>query len=303
MTLILWTYVIAILTAVACSLAGVLLVVKREAFVSEGLSHAVLPGIILGFLIFQDRSSPLLILFAGISGLIMVWLMHAIVRTGRVNQDAALGIVFSGMFSVGVILSSLNLKNIHFHAHCIIDGNLAFAALEPFHLGGYYLGPKAFVSMLGCTVGLILFLSLFYKELKLMAFDDVSSHLLGFRPKLLHVCWLAIVSIVAVAAFETAGTILVVALMIAPAAAANLLTDRLSRMLVVSGVLGGVMATVGVALSLKLEIAPAGPIASMAGLAFLVIVIAAPRKGLLAQWRVRKKQRKLLLNALKLESE
>ena len=303
MTLVFWTYVIAILTAVACSLAGVLLVVKREAFVSEGLSHAVLPGIIVGFLIFQDRSSPLLILFAGISGLIMVWLMHSIVRTGRVKQDAALGIVFSGMFSIGVILSSLNLKNVHFHAHCIIDGNLAFAALDPFHLGGYYLGPKAFVSMLGCTLGLILFVSLFYKELKLMAFDDVASHLLGFRPKLLHICWLAIVSIVAVAAFETAGTILVVALMIAPAASANLLSDRLSRMFIVSGLLGGFMAAVGVALSLKLEIAPAGPIASMSGLAFLVIVLLAPRKGLLAQWRIRQNQRKRFLAALKLESE
>ena len=82
MTLLLWTFAIAILTAIACSLAGVMLVVKREAFISEGLSHAVLPGIILAFLIFQDRSSPLLIIFAGLSGLLMVWLVQAIVQTG-----------------------------------------------------------------------------------------------------------------------------------------------------------------------------------------------------------------------------
>ena len=81
-----WTYIIAVLTAIACSLAGVLLVVKREALVSEGLSHAVLPGIVLAFLIFRDRSSPLLILAAGLSGLLMVWLVQWIAKTGRVKH-------------------------------------------------------------------------------------------------------------------------------------------------------------------------------------------------------------------------
>ena len=74
MSLLAWTYLIAVLTAVACSLAGVMLVVKREALVSEGLSHAVLPGIVLAFLVFRDRSSPWLILAAGMSGLLMVWI-------------------------------------------------------------------------------------------------------------------------------------------------------------------------------------------------------------------------------------
>jgi manganese/zinc/iron transport system permease protein len=165
----------------------------------------VLPGIVLAFLIFRDRSSPLLILAAGLSGLLMVWLVQWIARTGRVKQDAALGIVFSGMFSVGVIASSLNLKNVHFHAHCIIDGNLAFAALDDCHWFGVYLGPKAFVSMMLCVVGVVGFVVVFFKELKLMAFDETTSHLFGFRPRLLHTIWLAIVSIVAVAAFEVAG--------------------------------------------------------------------------------------------------
>lgn len=296
--LIFWTFVIAILTAIACSLAGVLLVVKREAFISEGLSHAVLPGIIIGFLVFQDRSSPWLILSAGLSGLVMVWLLQAIVQTGRVKQDAALGIVFSGMFSVGIILSSMKLKNVHFHAHCIIDGNLAFAALQPFELGGFYLGPKAFVSMLGCLIILVGFLLLFYKELKLMVFDKASSHMLGYRPKLLHTLWLALVSIIAVAAFETAGTILVVALMIAPPAAANLYTNRLSYMFYISGLMGAAVAAAGVALSLELSIAPAGPIASVAGLIFLLSVCFAPKRGLLSQWRQRRRTRKKILAML-----
>ncbi|MFK7767106.1 MAG: metal ABC transporter permease [Mariniblastus sp.] len=299
MTLLLWTFAIAILTAVACSLAGVLLVVKREAFISEGLSHAVLPGIILAYLFFQDRNSLWLIVSAGLSGLIMVWLAQAIMRTGRVNQDAALGIVFSGMFSVGIIASSMKLKNIHFHAHCIIDGNLAFAAIKPFEIGGVYLGPKAFVSMAFCLALLIGFITIFFKELKLMAFDEPTSHMLGFRPKVIHTLWLAIVSIISVAAFETAGTILVVALMIAPPAAANLLTTRLSTMFVISGLIGALTAIGGVALSMPLEISPAGPISSAAGFLFLIVVFLAPATGILSQWRSRSLQRRKLLEALK----
>ena len=144
MSLLAWTYIIAVLTAIACSLAGVMLVVKREALVSEALSHAVLPGIVIAFLVFRDRSSPLLIFAAGMSGLLMVWLVKWIAGSGRVKQDAALGIVFSGMFSVGVIASSLNLKNINFHPDCIIDGNLAFAALEECNWFWRLLGAASF---------------------------------------------------------------------------------------------------------------------------------------------------------------
>ena len=297
-----WTYIIAVLTAIACSLAGVLLVVKREALVSEGLSHAVLPGIVLAFLIFRDRSSPLLILAAGLSGLLMVWLVQWIAKTGRVKQDAALGIVFSGMFSIGILATSLKLKNVHFHPDCIIDGNLAFAALEDCNWFGVYLGPRAFVSMLLCVVGLASFIVLFFKELKLMAFDETASQLFGFHPRLLHTVWLAIVSIVAVAAFETAGTILVVALMIAPAAAANLLSHRLGKMFFLSAILGTISAIAGVALSQQLTISPAGPIASIAGFVFLIIVFFAPHRGLISQRLAQKRARNALLMRLKIKN-
>ena len=298
MTLLLWTLVIAILTAVACSLCGVMLVVKREAFIAEGLSHAVLPGIIFAFLIFQDRSSPWLILAAGLSGLVMVWLVQLVVATRRVYVDAALGIVFSAMFSVGVLASSLRLKNVHFDAHCIIDGNLAFAPLNRFLVGGVDLGPKAFIVMLFCLVVLTAFLLLFFKELKLMLFDASAAKLLGYRPKVLHTVWLALVSITAVAAFETAGTILVVAMMIAPAAAANLLTNRLSAMFWISGLLATIGAAIGIGLSYPMNISPAGPIASTIGLIFLGVVVFAPKQGLLSKHRTRKHQRRVLLQAL-----
>ncbi|MEO1525764.1 MAG: metal ABC transporter permease [Planctomycetota bacterium] len=216
MSLILWTIAIAVVTAIACSLCGALLVVRREAFVSEGLSHAVLPGIVVSFVIFRDRSSFELIVAAAASGLLMVWLVHLICRSGRVDQDAALGIVFSGLFSVGVVLSNIRLRDVHFHASCIIDGNLALAGLRSFKVGDLYLGPTAFVSMSVILVCLVAFLCVFFNSLKLTAFDESLAELVGLRPRILRLIWLSLVSVTTVAAFETAGTVLVVALMVMP---------------------------------------------------------------------------------------
>ena len=272
-SLVVWTLAIGVVTAITCALCGVLLVVKREAFVSEGLSHSVLPGIILAYIVIEDRSSPLLVVAAGLSGMLMVGLVKAVSSTRLVDRDAALGIVFSALFSVGVIASSLKLGRVHFHAHCIIDGNLSFAALQHVQLGGVDLGPQAFLTMSWMLVILVAFITVFFKELTLMAFDEPTARLFGFRPGALHTVWLSLVAMTAVAAFETAGTILVVALMIAPAATGNLLTHRLSTLFVISGGIAALSAVIGIGLGIGLDIAPAGPIATVSGLAFLLVVM------------------------------
>ena len=270
--LIFWTLAIALVTAVACSICGVFLVVKREAFVSEGLAHAVLPGIVLAFVIFRDRSSLGLILAAGLSGLLMIWLVRLFCSSHRVYPDAALGIVFSALFSGGIILSNMYLRNTHFHAECIIDGNLAFAPMRSFSVGDYYLGPRAFVTMTAILIVLLAFITIFFKVLKLAAFDPSLAYLLGFRPSLVNLISLSLVSITAVAAFETAGTVLVVALMICPAASSNLWTNSLTRMLCYAVAIGSAASIGGVFLGIALDIAPAGPIASLCGMLFLISV-------------------------------
>ncbi|MEL6105864.1 MAG: metal ABC transporter permease [Planctomycetota bacterium] len=296
-----WTLCIAVVTAVACSLCGTLLVVRREAFVSEGLSHAVLPGIVIAFVIFRDRGTPGLIAAAAASGMLMVWLVQLLCRSGRVDQDAALGIVFSSLFSFGVVLSNLELRNVHFHADCIIDGNLAAAPLKAFELGDAYLGPTAFVSMSVILLVLVAFLWVFFQPLKLAAFDSSLANLTGLRPGLLQTFWLTLVSVTAVAAFETAGTVLVVALMVTPAATANLFTHSLGRMFWVSAAIGAACSAAGVLLANWLRISPAGPIAVTLGVCFLASVLVAPRVGFLAQLRLRAKQRRQCLQNLTLQ--
>ncbi len=298
MTLVLWTLIIAVLTAVVCSLCGVFLVVKHESMIAEALSHAVLPGILVAFLIFQDRTSPWLIISAGLSGLLMVWIVQTIRRTGLVDGDAALGIVFSALFSIGIICANLGLNHVHFDSHCIIDGNLSLAALRPFTIGGNEIAPHAFVVMV-TVLGLLLgFITVFYKELKLMMFDSALSQTFGFRPAMLHLGWLGLVSVTTVSAFEIAGSILVVALMIAPPATAFLLTRRLGVMLFISSAIGITSSVSGFYLGLWLDIAPTGPIASLAGLIFLLTVCFGPGQGVLAKWRRRNTQRAHLFQQL-----
>lgn len=306
MTLVLWTLAIAVLTAAVCSLCGVFLVVKHESMIAEALSHAVLPGILVAFLIFQDRTSPWLIISAGLSGLLMVWIVQNIRRTGLVDGDAALGIVFSALFSVGIICANLGLNHVHFDSHCIIDGNLSLAALRQFEFAGRAVAPFAFVLMATMLTVLVGFITLFYKELKLTMFDAALSRTFGFRPALLHFVWLALVSITTVSAFEIAGSILVVALMIAPPATAFLLTRRLGIMLAISTIVGTTSSVLGFYLGLWLDIAPTGPIASMAGMIFLLTVLLAPHQGVLAKWRRRCSQRANLFQQLllaRLESD
>lgn len=298
MTHDMWELAIALITAVTCSLCGTFLVIKRESLVSEGLSHAVLPGIVLAFIVFRDRSSPLLIVGAALTGLIMVALTQLIRRTKLVDGEASLGLVFAALFSVGIILSSQKINNVHFHAHCIIDGNLTFAPLNKLEFGDWVLGPKSFYVMLTTLILVVTFIVVFYKELKLALFDETLSKSFGLRPVLLHYSWLGLVSLTTVAAFETAGSILVVALMITPPAMAILLTNQLHKMLWVSAVISSVCAAAGLYAGRPLDIAPSGPIASISGFLFLVVLFVAPTKGIVAKHLRRKKQRAKLFRSL-----
>lgn len=250
--------------------------------VSEGLSHAVLPGLVIAFILLRDYNSPWLIIAAAASGLLMVWLTQLLQNTRLLDTDAGLGIVFAGMFSVGILLVSSNLRNTHFHADCIIDGNLALAPLDRWTWAGIDLGPRSWISMLAMLIIVIGFITLCFKELKVMFFDPLLADQFGLRPRTLQFVWLALVSLTTVAAFDVAGSILIVALMIAPPAAAYLLTDRLSRLLVISAAIAVVSAIGGFYLAMALDVSPTGPIASFAGMVFLVIFASAPRRGWVA---------------------
>ena len=253
--------------------------------VSEGLNHALLPGLAFAFWIWRDYNSPWLLIAAAASGLVMIWLSEAFQRTKLIDADASLGIVFAGMFSLGVLFVSNFLKQTHFHQDCIIEGNLAIASLDRLKIGGWDLGPKSWIVMLSIFTVQLLFVIVCYKELKAALFDPELASRFGLRPKLFQLFWLSIVSLTTVAAFNVAGSILIVALMIAPPAAAYLVTTRLHSLLFVSALIGAASAFIGFYASLSLDVAPTAPIASSAGVVFLLILFLSPQNGfIVTQW-------------------
>jgi manganese/zinc/iron transport system permease protein len=282
---------IAVVVAVACALPGVFLVLRRMALMSDAISHAILLGIVLAFFVTKDIASPLLVIAATITGVVTVSLVELLNRTRLVREDAAIGLVFPLMFSIGVILISRFAGNVHLDIDAVLLGELAFAPFTRFDVLGYDLGPRALYIMGGILLLNILFIFLFYKELKLATFDVELAAALGFSPWLIHYGLMTLVSITAVGAFDAVGSILVVALMIAPPAAAYLLTDHLPRMIGLSALIGVASALSGYWLAHVLDASIAGSMATMTGVLFGLTFLMAPERGLIAIARRRALQR------------
>ena len=281
---------IAVIVGVACALPGVFLVLRHMAMMSDAISHTVLLGIVLGFFAIGSLESPLLVLAAAAVGVLTVSLVELLIRTRLVRQDAAIGLVFPALFSVAVILISRFARGVHLDVDAVLLGELAFAPLDRVLVAGLDL-PRSLVVMGVILLLNVTFIALFYKELKLTTFDAGLAVALGFSPVVVHYALMIMVSVTAVGAFDAVGSILVVALMITPPAAAYLLTDRLSRMLLYSAALAAAGAVGGFWLAVALDANVAGAMAAMLGVLFLGVFLLAPSRGLLAQARRRGRQR------------
>jgi manganese/zinc/iron transport system permease protein len=282
---------IAAVTAAACALPGVFLVLRRLALMSDAISHSILVGIVLAYFVVEDLTSPFLVAAAAATGVLTVSLVEVLNRTRLVREDASIGLVFPALFSVGVILIARYAGNVHLDVDAVLLGELAFAPFHRFEVGGVDLGPRT-LWLMGAVLALNLgFIVAFYKELKLTTFDAALAGALGFAPGVVHYLFMTLVSITAVGAFEAVGSILVVALMIAPPAAAYLMTDRLGRMMALSAGIGIASALAGYWTSYLFDVSIAGAMASMTGVAFLAAFLFAPERGLVALSRRRRRQR------------
>lgn len=280
-----------ILVASACALLGSFLVLRKMAMLSDAISHAILPGLVVGYFIAQGPN--LLWGFAGAAAaaIITVTVVEALQNTRRVGGESAIGIVFPAMFALGVFLVSKFFANVHLDTDAVLYGNIEFAPLDVFLLGTTNLGPQAFWVMGGLCIVNLLFILLFYKELKLATFDAGLAATLGFSPLLIHYVLMALVSITSVGAFTVVGAILVVAFVIVPAATAYLLTDKLPRMIVYSVLIGAASAASGYFIAMALDASVSGAMATMTGVFFGLAVLFSPLHGILAQARRLKKQR------------
>lgn len=283
---------VAVVVAAACALPGAFLVLRRMAMMSDAVSHSILPGIVIGFLWTGDLSSPWLVAGAAATGLLTVSLVEFIGRSRLLKEDAAIGIVFPVLFSVGVLLIARHAGDVHLDVDAVLLGEIAFAPFDRFAPGGLDLGPRALWVMGGVAMLNLGFILLFYKELKVATFDAGLAAALGFAPALIHYLLMGLVSLTAVGAFDAVGSILVVALMIGPPAAAHLLTDRLPTLLALSVLIGSLSGVAGYWLARALDASIGGSMATVVGLAFAAAYLFAPDRGLVAGMLRRERQRR-----------
>lgn len=298
-----WTIATAAVCGIACGVPGVYLVLRRMSMLGDAISHAVLPGLAAAFLITQSRDVVPMLIGALATGVLTAGLAAGVSRVGKVPEDAALGVVFSTFFALGVVLISFaSLRNVDLDAGCVLYGLLEMVAFDTRDVFGVDI-PRAFIVLSGMAVLNIAVVAAFFKELKLVAFDQGLASTLGFRPGVVHAVMLGIVAATCVGSFEAVGSIVVVAMLIVPGATAYLLTDRLGWMFVIASAVALAAAFAGHLLAIRVNGSSAGAISTVLGMIFLGGVLFSPRYGVLARWArhaslVRRIQREDVLAAL-----
>lgn len=275
--------VVGSLVAASCALVGSFLVLRKMALMGDAISHSVLPGIALAFLLTGDRAPLTMVVGAGALGVITVFLVELFHRSGRLKEDASIGVVFPALFSIGVILISRYAAQVDLDLDCVLYGEIAYAPWDVLLWGERSFGPKALwvtgtVFLLNLALVLIL-----YKELKISTFDPELAASLGFSPVVLHYVLMSAVSVTVVGSFESVGAILVVAMLVVPPATAFLLTDRLSWMILLAVGLGIGCAVGGYGLARWWDCSIAGAMATLAGLLFVAALVLSPRYGVLSK--------------------
>jgi len=281
-----WVMLMGFFVATACGLVGNYLILRRMALVGDAISHSILPGLAIGFLLVHSRNSLVMFLGALAAGIVTTILIELIHKKSRVKQDAAIGITFSSLFAIGVILISLFASKVDLDQECVLYGEINNVALDfPYvSLGGFTLGPPALVRMAGVTIVVVLLIALFYKELLVSSFDPGLAFSLGINATVMHYSLMAMLSVVVVSAFESVGAILVIAMLILPGAAAALLSQRLPVILLLSVFHAALSSVLGVHLGLALECSPAGAMVVMGTLLFALAWLFSPSQGLVAGW-------------------
>jgi len=276
------------LVATACGLLGPFLVVRRIAMMGDAVSHAVLPGIVAVFILFGTRAPLPVVLGAALVAVVCVLLVDALRGTGLVRQDAAIGLVFPMLFALGVLGVHRYAESAHIDLDATIYGEIAFAPFRVWEVGDALVARSVVVMGVVVVLNLALVL-LFWKELRSTAFDADFARTAGFSPVLMSRLLLVAVAVTAVTAFESVGAILVVTLLIVPAAAARLLVDRMAPLVAASVAIGWASAIGGDALATRLDASIAGAMGLVAGGLFLCALIAGPR-GVVARARARRRR-------------
>jgi manganese/zinc/iron transport system permease protein len=270
---------------------GSFAVLRRQSLLGDAVSHAALPGIVLAFLLSGAKTPLVLVLGAALTGWGAALLVMLVVKTTRIKPDAALGLVLSTFFGFGLLLMSIAQRS----------AGAAQAGLERFLFGqAASLVGADLATMAGLGGTVLLLLALFWKELKLLAFDPDYLVALGFPVRRLDIVLTTLLVIAIVIGLQTVGVVLMSAMLVAPAAAARQWTDRLGPMVLLAGLFGAASGLCGAVLSSLVPHLPTGPTIVLCVTALTVVsLLAAPNRGLISAWlRSQKSRRRLQREAV-----
>ncbi|MEC7352614.1 MAG: metal ABC transporter permease [Planctomycetota bacterium] len=283
-----WIVAVAAACALACAIPGCLLVLRRQSMMGDALSHAVLPGIAIGFLVTGSRANWIMFTGAIIAALLTVFLTQWLGRRARVDPGAAMGVVFTTLFALGIVLIVRGANSVDLEPHTVLYGALELAPLDLVRVLGFAV-PRAFVVLAVVLVANLVVVGLFFKEFRLAIFDPSLASALGLRPGLMHYLLMSLTAVTTVAAFEAVGSIIVVAMLVVPAAAAKLLARSLAGMLAWACGLALVTAVLGHWSAVQIphwfglgSVPTSGAMATVAGGLLLGILVLAPREGVVA---------------------
>ncbi len=239
-----WIVLVGMLCAVANALLGNFLVLRKMSMLGDAVSHAVLPGLAVAFLITQSRSSLPMFIGAAAVGLLTAMFSEWIRRFGRVDEGASMGVVFTSLFALGLVLIVQAADRVDLDAGCVLYGAIELTSLDTIYLFGWDV-PRAALVLTIVTLLNAAFVYVFFKELKITSFDASLADSQGVSSRWMHYALMMLVALTAVASFESVGSILVVATLIVPPATAYLLTRRLEVMIGMSIVLAAGAAILG----------------------------------------------------------
>lgn len=286
-----WIILTGALVASSAALVGCFLILRRMALLGDAISHGVLPGIALAFLLTGSRSPLPMVIGAGALGLLLTMIVQALRKSG-LQEDAGIGVSFTTLFASGVVIISLFASKIDLDLDCVLYGEIAYTPWNLLIVYGISLGPQPIWTMGIIFLITVLAITLLYKEFKICAFDPALAAALGINVSFIHFLLMGLVSLNTVGAFESVGAILVVAMMIAPGATAYLLTERLDRMLVLSVVQGVLSSILGYFLARAFDSSIAAAMTVVSGSFFALALFFAPQRGIVAKAWLQYNQRR-----------
>ncbi len=286
-------YIITVSTliAISCGILGCFLILRKMAMVGDAISHAVLPGIVLAYFITGTRDSVWMIVGAGMLGIFTTFLIEFFHKKARLQTDAAIGVTFTWLFALGIILISVFAGQVDLDQDCVLYGEIAYVPIDLWITeSGQNYGPRALHISYIVLILIILFVRIGFKQLYLTTFDPAFAATVGISVSLWNYLLMGAVSMTTVASFDSVGAILVVALLVAPPATAYLLTDKFRNMLIITCVIAVVISFFGYYLAVYLDGSIAGAIVSVAGVLFILAFLFSPNNGIVFKRFMQKRE-------------